>query len=126
VLVMLVAWHVDLRLDTEHQQGIVLEVFKVEHGHRLVPIWECEKLGLQLLLLSNHVAVVFHLVYNRLLLLEIYPLQVYQDLVPLGNISEQFMSWRFQTILEEEVPKLLVFTSLLEANHFIVCLLMFL
>lgn len=71
VLIVLMAWDVELRFDAEDQEGILLQVINIKDSHRLIPIWECEQPRLQLLLLGNHVTVVLHLVHDRLLLLEI-------------------------------------------------------
>lgn len=126
VLIVLMAWNVELRFDAEDQECILLQVINVKHSHRLIPIWECEEPGFQLLLLSNHVTVVLHLVHDRLLLLEIQTLKVKQDPVPLSNTSIELVCWRLVRILEEEAPKLRIFTSLLNADDLLICSLMLL
>lgn len=124
MLVELVTRKVVLRLDTQNQHGILLQVFEIKDCCGLVPVWISIELGFVFLLLINNVSVIFHLLTDWVCFDEVFR-KIDEKLAPFVDISVQLIVSRL-LLLEEKRPKLLVFTTLFKSNDFFVGLLIFL
>ena len=68
VLVVFMAWYINLGTDTQDQKLIFLEIFEIKDSSRLIPVRISVKSWFHFLLLFHDVSVVCHLVYQRSLL----------------------------------------------------------